>query len=141
MIENLSKPTKSHYTDTGPTRYVSWFLIHPECNATTDQFLILWYDLSPAPTGNRTHKTSWSVPSFPYCRFLQSAGLLTAYSPPGSSIRSPHSGRPQGYDWCRVYLRLSWAESLLTGVERVGRSGGDTFWLRPRALDTCVIVQ
>ena len=33
---------------------------------------LVWLD--PAPTGNRTHKSSWSVLGPPYHRFLQSAG-------------------------------------------------------------------
>ena len=46
---------------------------------------------------NRTHKFSWSALGPPYRRLLRSAWLLRTYSSPGSSIRSPHPGSPQGY--------------------------------------------
>ena len=48
------------------------FIVRTMQEETTPIFKRLWYD--PAPTGNRTHKSSWSVLGPPYCRLLRSAG-------------------------------------------------------------------
>ena len=50
----------------------------------------------PAPTGNLTYNSFWSVPGTPYCIFYDQQELLRTYSLPGSSIRSPHPRSPRG---------------------------------------------
>ena len=59
---------------------------------TTSNF---WYDLDPAPTRNRTHKSSWSVLGPPYRHLSWSAGATEGLFATREFHRRPHPGPPR----------------------------------------------
>ena len=80
---------------------------------------LVWLD--QAPTGNWTHRTTWSVQSTPYCRLLWSAGVTEGLFVTRELHQEPRPQIPTGY----IYSLL-----VEHGVHMSG-STGTSGWLYP----------
>ena len=60
-------------------------------------FLMSFVWLGPAPTGNRTHKSTWSVLGPPYCRLLWSAGATEGLFITRGLHQEPPPRTPTGF--------------------------------------------
>ena len=81
---SIRSPHPGPLRDTGWPNYVSWPLLHRESHARRDQLGIVL----TKPLGH-----CWVTPIL---AFYDPQVLLRAYSPLGSSIRSPQPGPPRG---------------------------------------------
>ena len=123
-------PTQSHYTDTRPTCYVSWSLLHPEYHASRDHshFQSLWYDWTQHQPGIEPTNPLGQCWVPPMVALYNQQGLLRTYSSPGGSIRSPHLGSPQGHSECsgkkrkcniipiRMIMFSTWLDIFLNAI-------------------------
>ena len=93
----LTLPSHNILTPGQPVMFLGpSFILRTMQGGTTPIIKVFGVTGPSTPTGNRTHKTSWSVLGHAYRCLLQ--GLLRIYSSPGGSIRSPHPRSPQGLD-------------------------------------------
>ena len=80
------------------------FIVSTMQEETTPIFKRLWYDWTQQQPGIEPTNPLGQCWVPPIVAFYDQQGLLRTYSLPGSSIRSPHPGSPQGQFICGISL-------------------------------------